>query len=123
MPNQSDPQNNRIWEYKEAAHSDRDALEEVINETLLERSERPIDPQQLEVLRRVASKHAGQELNLQPILVELVDAILKTSFQSPRILSNNSSQMSLEIAHAMYDAPSTRARLVNFWKILVEASQ
>ena len=122
MSSQRDSQDDREWDYEEVDKSDRGALEKVINETLLGRPDRPVERQQIQALIRVAAKHAEHELNADSILKDLVETVLQYSFQSQKISSTCLSEMSLEIAQALYDAPATKSRLVVFWNQLREAS-
>jgi hypothetical protein len=73
-------------------------------------------------LRDVADRHRGKKLVVQPIVVELVQAVLSEQFQ-PVVASGESwDTMCSGIAQTLFDDPVSRDRLDSLWSRLSEGN-
>lgn len=77
----------------------------------------------LSALRDVAERHRGKPLTCQPVVVELVQAVLKEQFE-PVVASTESwSTMCAGIAQTLYEDPVSRDRLDSLWSRLMEGGK
>jgi hypothetical protein len=111
----------RRWEYLDDQLPDQSALERVLSETLTDKTAEPLQEQELEGLLRVARKHVGQPISLEPITVELVESILRTRFTRITAPDDYWQNMSLAIATSLFQAPVSKKRLTGLWNSLLEA--
>jgi hypothetical protein len=111
----------RRWEYLDDQLPDQSALEKVLSETLTDKTAEPLQEQELEGLLRVARKHVGQPISLEPITVELVESILRTRFTRITAPDDYWQHMSLAIATSLFQAPVSKKRLTGLWNSLLEA--
>lgn len=99
---------------------DRTALEQALQETLtLASSGAPIDPAEMDALRRAAKRHHSSEVNLD-IAADLIQAVLVTHFRSLAAGDSFWQTISRDIARRLCDDPHTEARLDRLWKRLRE---
>ena len=82
-----------------------------------------ITPQELECLLDVARRHRQKELCLEPVLVELVQAILLANYGHLQRDSQFWEQTSTKMAVVLYESPATLPRLQNLWHRLQEANR
>lgn len=76
----------------------------------------------LAALQTVAQRHGGKPLLVEPVVIELVQAVLSEQFQ-PLIASDESWQtMCSGIAQTLYDDPVSRERLDTLWSRLQEGN-
>lgn len=74
-----------------------------------------VEPDDVTALREVARSLAGQPFALEPVVVELIQAVLQLQFQKAGIPSATVRAMALQIATTLYDDPSARERLEALW--------
>lgn len=98
---------------------DRNLLEKVLQETMAVVS---VGPNELSALIDVGRRHAGQPLALEPVAVELVDAILRHRLPSINMQGPSRHEMLVQIAEAMLDDPRSEQRLKGLWARLTEAA-
>ena len=101
---------------------ERELLEKVLRETLRDHSPDAMDPADLDALRQVAQHYRGQPLVLEPITVELVEAVLGVQFPDRPQASPSWKAMSESIAQSLFDDPASRQRLEGIWTRLAEIS-
>jgi hypothetical protein len=97
-------------------------LESVIDATLVAGDE-PLSANELESFRTVARRHSQRPLVEDPILVELVDAILAIRFPAQRARLDASQWWSMchDVAQSLWSAPAVQARIIHFWSQLCES--
>ncbi len=71
-----------------------------------------------EACREVARRLAGMPFQLEPVLVELVRATLRTQESGLFQSEEQSNAIVQRVAGALYDNPETHARLSAFWEQL-----
>jgi len=102
---------------------DRALLESVLRQTLEEsRSPEEMDLPEKAALLDVAGRHRGKPLSGDPIVTELVEALLTTYFRNVSGSREFWSSISGEIAQTLFDDPVARLRLEAFWKRLCAAT-
>lgn len=74
-----------------------------------------VEPEDVTAMRKVAKNLAGQSFALEPVVVELIHAVLQLQFQKAGIPSATVHAMARQIATTLYDDPSARARLEALW--------
>ncbi len=98
---------------------DPQLLEQVLSETVLNApgTGDPMAPEEMEALYEVARRHPGKPLTLQPVAVELVEALLMRRFpdQADREFWKH---LANRIATTLMDDPPTQERLAVFWASL-----
>jgi hypothetical protein len=99
----------------------RDLLEQVLRQTLNGASE-TADPAALEALSLVAARHRGRPLELQPVAVDLVHAVLSAQFPGQFGDAAGARELSAEIARTLFDDPPSRHRLEALWSRLAETN-
>lgn len=101
----------------------RGLLESVLRQTLQESSSpEDLDPTEKAALMEVAARHRGAALTPDPIVVELVEAILTAHFRNLSGSAELFSSISGEIAQSLFDDPAARPRLEAFWDRLCTTS-
>lgn len=95
---------------------ERMQLEQVLRQ-MLDRVDGPDAPPavELQALCEVARRHPGEPLTLEPVTVELVQALLGTHFQKQTASLNAWREATTQIARTLFDDPGTRRRLEKFW--------
>jgi hypothetical protein len=107
-------------EQVDLSNLDASVLERVLEETVSATSDEPLSQRELDVLRAVAEKHGSCPLELEPVGVELVGAMVGLRF--PMIKSEElREEMSGQIAESMFDVPEVRERLELLWSKLCES--
>lgn len=99
----------------------RDLLEQVLRQTLNGDSE-TLDSADLEALGRVAARHRGQPLELEPVAVDLVHSILSVQFSEQFGSVPAAKELSAEIARTLFEDPPSRQRLEALWSRLAETT-
>ena len=74
-----------------------------------------VEPEDVTAMRKVAKSLAGHSFALEPVVVELIHAVLQLQFQKAGIPSATVHAMARQIATTLYDDPSARARLEALW--------
>jgi len=67
----------------------------------------------------VARRHAGSELTLEPVLVDLVQAALAETIGQVAIPSDQHDRIPLRVATTLFEDPICHPRLVAFWSRLL----
>ncbi|MBI4586190.1 MAG: hypothetical protein HY717_19440 [Planctomycetes bacterium] len=114
------PQNSGI---PEGRAGDLKFFQDILQHTLV--SPNPaetVTPEEYEALLEVARRHRGEPLGLDPIAVELVQAMLKSYFRISKELPELWNDMAHEIARTLYEDKTLSERLTRLWSKLVEAA-
>jgi hypothetical protein len=92
-------------------------LDHVLEQTALESASDSGETSASAAARAVGRKHAGSPLVLDPVLIDLVEAMLLDQFQRafPR---ENWRAVATEVAQRLFDDPESQARLHQFWQRL-----
>ncbi len=100
---------------------DPDLLETVLRETeeLLDGDQAP-DGREKDALRDVARRHGGDPLCLDPVTVELVQAVVGSRFRSRPDSVDFWREMVLQVARSLFDDPVSHERLRALWARLRE---
>lgn len=102
--------------------ADPDLLEKVLRETLAASDpEVPMSPGEWEALREVAQRHTDLGLSLDPVVIQLVTAILVTRFRDVECPAELWQVLARQIAGTLWEDPTSRARLHALWGRLIEA--
>lgn len=98
-------------------------LEQVLEHTAsaVEQSE-TADPADVAALVEVARRHRGQPLTAEPIVAEMVAAVLGGQMRSWFPLEEDWRAMIASIARTLDDDPPSRRRLENLWAGLLEVA-
>ena len=105
----------------QASTPGRDALDQILQETLDALAEEKVTPDEVAALRNVAAKYQNQALNVAPITVELVQALLKMRGPADQLGPDAYATISREIAECLTEFPSAKQRLSHLWKQLQES--
>lgn len=102
---------------------DRALLETVLRQTLAScTSDDPTDTADMEAVEQVARRRRGQPFALDPVVVELVEAMLQAEFHVKPNASEVWSGMSLQLAQTLFEDPLSRHRLKTLWARLSEGT-
>ena len=116
--------------YKSSDAHTPSVLDEAIRKTIASwRPQESVSKEEFNALKEVARRHQDKALELEPVVVDLVDALLKLHFaEHPNAHSGASPpdvhsrrEMSREIATSLFDAPESQQRLHSLWAKLLEA--
>ncbi len=102
---------------------EQDVLEDVLRETLAARAGDPDHSAQLTALTEVARKHPGADLDLEPVAVELVEALLRIRFGQVTRTPEVWREASRHIAGVLYETPESQARLRQLWQEVSELAK
>ena len=96
-------------------------LDEILQQTLRNADQpRPQVAAELAALAEVARRYPDQALTVQPILEELVDAILAPQLAAMSLPTAARQGMVAELARTLYDDSASRERLEALWNSLIE---
>ena len=101
------------------AGADSSVLEDAIRNTLAGDTRRELRPEELESLLQVARRHRGIPFALEPVAIDLIDALLTVRFTKDGFKPD----MAREIATSLFDAPVSNERLESLWQRLKEATE
>jgi len=87
------------------------------------RSEDPLEVADIEAIRQVARRHPHAPLALQPMVVELVQAVLQAQFHAHPDWFPVWQSASGEIARTLFDDPGSRERLEALWDRLLRGER
>ena len=91
-------------------------LEAILRETVPEMDvATPLGSAEREGLRDVARRHAGRDLVLDPVAVELVQAVLRPSVPDAWTGGEPWRRLTCAVATAVFDDPQFRRRLEALW--------
>jgi hypothetical protein len=101
--------------------ADPGLLEKVLRETeeLLE-GDQALDGREKDDLRGVARRHRGEPLSLDPVTVELVQAVVGSRFRSRPDSVDFWRELVLHVAQSIFDDPASHDRLKALWSRLGE---
>ena len=74
-------------------------------------------------LRAVARRHPSDALTLDPILIELIEAILETHLPQISQHGGARTKMARAVAQPLFDNPVSRGRLELLWSQLLDITQ
>ena len=96
-------------------------LEQVLAETLAATEDQSrLDSAEIEALRSVARRYAGQPLRREPMVVELAQTLLSIRLPSLADGSTRWQQTTVQIAETLWDDAAARQRLQSLWQRLNE---
>lgn len=100
----------------------RELLESVLRQTL-EHSDSgtPLDDADQEALAQVAGHHLGEPLTLEPVAVELVEAVLILHFQGLADAPAFWRHVAVQVAETLLGDPVMQRRLEELWRNLCRA--
>jgi hypothetical protein len=94
-------------------------LEEVLEETAeASGMQEPLQDPERERIRQVVQRHRGRPLVLDPVAVELVEAVLLVSFPQLAGSSALAYSMAKQVAATLMEDPQVRPRLAALWERL-----
>ncbi len=97
-------------------------MERVLAETLAAADgQGHLHPEELANLRSVVRRHAGQTLQCQPMVVELVQSLLATRLPSLVGQSASWQPLTAQIAETLWEDNASRQRLHSLWQHLNES--
>jgi hypothetical protein len=108
-------------ERRDPAGPDASVLERVLQETMASSTDR-LRPQELAALTAVARRRRGDQLVLDPVVTELVAAILPFHFPAFDHSDPTWSDMSNRVASSLFEVPHVRDRLRDLWHQLCEST-
>ena len=96
--------------------ADPDLLERVLQETSeLCSTGGPLEGAEREALEEVARRHHGEPLSLDPIGIELVQAVLQSHFPAQPHASQLWQALTVQIALTLFEDPASHDRLQSLW--------
>lgn len=99
-------------------------MDRVLRETLAAADpDAPLEAAELEALLQVARRHGNADLSLQPVAVELVEAVLWTRFRAVSGRGDLWQSLAVRIAATLWEDPTSRGRLQVLWSRLTEAAR
>ena len=108
----------------EEKSADGGLLEQVLQETLFGSGDKgSLDEPLMASLVEVARRHQGQLLTLEPVLVDLVQAIVRINLSHLAAKDADWQAMSRQIAATLWEDELSQARLERFWNRLSEAAR
>jgi hypothetical protein len=123
MSSASSGSQNNGGQFKSAAEDSSSAsrmaepslLERVLRQTLeVCGPDEPIDPIEMQALQEVAIRHRGRPLELEPVAVELVAAVIDGLCPAKKN-TDFWRNLTVQVAGILMDDPSTFARMNSFW--------
>lgn len=103
---------------------DSSLLEQVLQETLFGSGEGgALDEPLMASLVEVARRHQGRPLSLDPVLVDLVQAIVRINLSHLAARDADWQPMSRQIAATLWEDQPSQERLARFWSRLSEAAR
>jgi hypothetical protein len=104
------------------APREADVLDQIVRATIVSaESQPPITSEEMAALKAVASRWGDVALTLDPIAVELVEAIILANYGQLNRSPEQWRAASTRIAKHLVDSPATNARLNNLWRRLIES--
>jgi hypothetical protein len=103
--------------------TDSRILEKVLQETVSAAEAELPAGADWQTLLDVARRHPGQPFSQDPVLVEMVEALLRLRSGHLRLTAEDRQAMVRRIAGTLFDDQPSLARLENLWQRLCEASQ
>jgi hypothetical protein len=98
-------------------------LHEVLREALVLAEAGPYSPEndeQVSALREVARRRRGEPFSLEPVAVEMVEAVLRTLLGAPSGEEQAWGTVSRAVAETLCDHPASEKRLRALWERLGE---
>jgi hypothetical protein len=96
--------------------SDRALLHDVLQKTLTVcSSDEPLDGENRRALDAVVDRHRGKPFGVEPVAVELVEAVLRTEKAKPPGSRKPWRAVARQVAQTLCGDPSARQRLEAFW--------
>ncbi len=112
----------------DAVPAERSLLERVLQQTLAAQSDAPREVAELALLQAVARRHRGSPFSQEPVLVDLVGAILQAQFPAGAVGSAGAGGVEfnsavVHVAEVLFHDPVSQARLQAFWNRLMDSLQ
>ncbi|MBM4075163.1 MAG: hypothetical protein FJ267_05920 [Planctomycetes bacterium] len=127
MPEQHEPTRSGsqpVYTGRPGDSTPRRVLEDVIRQTAsLYSLELSSDPADLEPLLAVAAKFQGMELQLEPILTELVKAALRRQMKTAWQSEEQFNKVAERVAQTFFENPETLERIRALWSRLSAGSK
>ncbi len=123
MSGERSSQDEPRFDYIESGLPDRAALEKVLSETLSDKPAEPLHDRELQALLSVAKRHRNAAISLEPIVVELVESILRSRLMRVEAPAEYWREMSLAIATTLFETPAVKTRLTGLWSSLLEVAK
>lgn len=98
-------------------------LEKVLQETIDACENEPLDGPEKERIRAVVERYAGHPLTLEPVAVELVEAVLLGSFPDLSCSPQRTRLLSTQVAGTLMEDPHSQPRLAALWERLAVRKQ
>ena len=117
-------QNSRSSSFRTGDSVSRRVLEDVIKQTAsLYSFETPTDPADLAPLREVAASLRGKEFGLDPVVLELVRAMLRKQLHGLWKSEQQLGEVANRVAESLFDNPESNERLGKLWdRLTAEAT-
>ncbi len=94
----------------------RELLEQVLRQTIAaSETTEGLEENERTALRSVVDRHGGTPLSLEPIAVELIEAMLRLRMAALSKSDKFWKELSLWIAQTMMDDPDSKSRLESLW--------
>lgn len=106
----------------ESEKPDGSLLEKVLQQTQLGSEGSPDEPL-MAALLDVARRHKGRPLALDPVLVDLIEAIVRINLGQRAVKDADLGLMPRQIAETLWEDLPSRDRLERFWTRLAEAAR
>ncbi|MEX2188634.1 MAG: hypothetical protein WD875_17635 [Pirellulales bacterium] len=121
-PSGSRPSGEQLGDAAGAAAIDPALLERVVKQTLEAADEQDISSAvDLQRLRSIAHRRKGQNLVLEPVVIEMVRAMLGAEFAGLDADPERFREISMRIARTLLEDPVSCKRLENLWARLAES--
>jgi hypothetical protein len=101
-----------------SSDSPEDALKQILNQPDIRSSNLNLESVDTILLLPVAHAHAGKPLTLEPVAVELVQAMLKSHFNAKTLPPPTMQSAARTIAATLMEDPGSRERLERLWSKL-----
>jgi hypothetical protein len=112
------PQPENSTESREAAQPpDPSVLESVLRQTLTSDDE-PLTAAEMEALREVSRRHAGQPFALDPHGVAIVETLLSARLLASGVTADVSAEVAREVATSLSEVPEVWGRVEQLWRRL-----
>ena len=112
-------------ENAESPSAGSSAVDESLFDAVMQQTAAALDEQtltrtvDLPRLREVACRHASDSLTLDPIVIELIEAVLETHLPPSLQSSGIKSKIARAVAQSLFDNPVSRGRLERLWSQLL----
>jgi hypothetical protein len=92
-------------------------MEQVLLRTLTD-SATSLDPVERDALLTVVRRHQNEAFEIDPVAVDLVEALLRCEFKNPITSPEGWRRMCYDVAKTLFDDPVARQRMQAIWTAL-----